>query len=576
MIKSRLQRNRSGANAEKSPNFGIRIILLVLLALAPIYALVIYGYREQLALNEGESESDALRMVRIVTSDQQNVIQQTEHILELLAALYKSQAASGLSCDNVLTGLVKNYEYYAEVGVADANGGIICSSAGNLGPRSAASGMWFKRVVESRDFSIGDFHIDKALNKSVLTLAYPVQENNRAKVKRVLFASIDLNWLNKLASDAELPSDAAMLVIDSDGTVLVHYPDPANWVGKRIVDGAFLEKIHAHDNGEAFAEIPQLDSGGAHDIYAFKTLHEAAEAHVFVAVGFRKSALLSGANRAFARNMASLAAMTLISLGLAWFVGRRLVVERIRDMQELYRLKSEFIALASHQLRTPLASMRLASELLASEKFGPLGDEQKDFAKTALESTVRMSSLVNDLLNNARIESGRLTIKPEPTDLLAVAKNAADELAIIAGSVRISFDFPKDLPRISVDPVLFKQVLVNLISNAIKYTSNGGSVLISIKREEAAILFSVSDTGMGIPEQEKSRIFERFFRASNNPVTAGNEGSGLGLYFAKVFVEMCGGSIGFSSETGKGSTFWFTVPITGCKAKEGEARLSAR
>jgi PAS domain S-box-containing protein len=255
-------------------------------------------------------------------------------------------------------------------------------------------------------------------------------------------------------------------------------------------------------------------------------------------------------------------------------------VEVFRDItkeNEIDKAKTEFISLASHQLRTPLTAIGWYIEEILSEELGGLNTEQKDYVTQVKESTQRMIRLVNDLLNVSQLETGYLSLAPEPTDLVKLIQNVIDEETVIAKASNCQLNFVKQkVPQINTDPALIRQVLTNLLSNAVKYSAvkcsseNGGAyctVEIKITMQEPDIVISVADSGLGIPAGVQSRIFEKFFRADNvSKLTT--EGTGLGLYISKLIVETLGGKIWFESKVNKGTIFTFTLPLSGSKERK--------
>jgi len=225
-------------------------------------------------------------------------------------------------------------------------------------------------------------------------------------------------------------------------------------------------------------------------------------------------------------------------------------------------MKSEFISVVSHQLRSPLSNLRWAIELLMSGKLGKIEKKQTEYFRILKENSARMGELVSDLLIVSRIETATLPLKKKEISLPELINKLISEFEPFAkaSNVEIEFRPQKDLPKVFADPTQIRLVVENLIDNAIRYIKDKGKVEIRLERIDKNLYFEIRDNGVGIPKEDQKYIFQKFFR-SENILRYQTQGSGLGLYITKSIVERSRGKIGFRSEENKGSTFWFTLPI---------------
>ena len=256
-----------------------------------------------------------------------------------------------------------------------------------------------------------------------------------------------------------------------------------------------------------------------------------------------------------------------VSSSVVEYGGRPAVMAIIRDMtkaKEIDRIKSEFIAVASHQLRTPLTGIKWYSQLLLADKAAPLTETQKDYMTGIFDSNERMIKLVNDLLDVSHIETGhKFSVVKKNIDIITVIKRVVGSNTICNGICGIKIELDKKMPSrlaVPIDEKKIEQVFINLLNNAVKYSGKGKKIIISASRIGGEAYFSVKDFGLGIPKRQQHRIFEKFFRADNIATTS-QEGTGLGLYIAKSIVEAHGGKINLESKENKGTTFYFTLPL---------------
>jgi len=239
-------------------------------------------------------------------------------------------------------------------------------------------------------------------------------------------------------------------------------------------------------------------------------------------------------------------------------------IEIFRDLTaeiESDKLKSDFISIASHQLRTPLSAINMYTRMLGDGLAGELTPEQQPYIQTILNAVERMNTLIDTLLNITRIEAGSIAIKLRAVQIDNLARDIFTEFMPAARQKHLTFTaaIPKDMQPIMTDNLLVKEICANLLSNAIKYTPEGGKVHFELVEKRGEVQWKVIDNGYGIPQKEQKNIFLKFFRADN--ITGKDvSGTGLGLYLIKNLAESLGGDLWFESKENEGSTFCFSLP----------------
>ena len=238
--------------------------------------------------------------------------------------------------------------------------------------------------------------------------------------------------------------------------------------------------------------------------------------------------------------------------------GSLLLVQDLTRLRRLETVRRDFVSNLSHELRTPLASLKALAETLQD---GALDDPPAAlrFVDQIQIEVDALSQMVNELLELSKIESGRFSLDLAPVAACDLLESVCQRMQLQAERAHLTLrmECPGDLPKAQIDSQRLEQVLVNLIHNSVKFTRPGGEIVLLVEPDEGFVRFAVRDTGVGIPEDEVSRIFERFYRVDKS--RAGN-GAGLGLSIAKHIVEAHGGKIWVESLEGKGSTFYFTIP----------------
>ncbi|OQX90230.1 MAG: hypothetical protein B6D57_04250 [Candidatus Coatesbacteria bacterium 4484_99] len=233
-----------------------------------------------------------------------------------------------------------------------------------------------------------------------------------------------------------------------------------------------------------------------------------------------------------------------------------------RELKKLDTAKTEFLNITSHELRSPLTSILGYAEILSEGLVGPVTDGQRESAYGILRNARQLERLINDLLDFTQMETGRLRLDTEVCDLKPIIKDAVESMRprIEEAGCAVSIEVPPDLPPSICDARRITQVLYNLIGNAVKFSPDGGTITISANKVDRFIRISVKDEGVGIPEENQEKIFDKFYQVDMSD-TRRARGLGLGLAISKAIIDAHGGSIWVDSKPEKGSTFYFTVPI---------------
>ena len=239
-----------------------------------------------------------------------------------------------------------------------------------------------------------------------------------------------------------------------------------------------------------------------------------------------------------------------------------LIIRTVEEIAKANKMKTEFVAIASHQLKTPIAEINWQIELLLSKFATGFSEQQSEIVGEIAHSSEKMGRLVNDLLDVARIDQGQLALNKERIDICNLVREAVESQrkAALLANVELRDSCPVSPVEISIDKRRILVAFDNLVSNAIKYIDGKGIVEIFLEEKDGMVQVCVRDNGVGIPKEEQDQIAQKYFR-SNNSIKNKTDGTGLGLYIAKNIVEQSGGTFWFNSTENIGSEFYFTLPV---------------
>jgi two-component system, LuxR family, sensor kinase FixL len=315
-----------------SSSLRFRLLLLVLLSALPALALTLYTGLEQRQMARASAQEDALRLTRLAAGNHNAVVEGADQFLRALAQLPQLRGDDLSECSQLLDDIRIQYKRYRWIRMASSTGEILCSSTIEQAYPSPVEQVHFRQALERQTFAVGEFVILPGPGGTVLPFAYPVQ-NLQGEVDRVLLANLDLVWFGELLSQIELPDMSALLIIEQDGTIIFRYPDPMDWVGKTLPEAPIIQAI-VSERGEGTTLAEGID--GLTRLYAFSPLREVADL-AYVSIGIPTQVAYAQANQQLSRNLFTLALVTLIALGVAWYSGSVFILSKVNAILKATR-----------------------------------------------------------------------------------------------------------------------------------------------------------------------------------------------------------------------------------------------
>jgi signal transduction histidine kinase len=598
----------------------VRLVLLVLLAALPALTLTIYSGREQRRLAEENVEKEILRLSEMATIHQETFIENTRIFLVALSHMSAVRSPDLTECKELFAHLfIEHYPQFASFYVADLNANVVCNAPGTHVPDRLSECEHYAMMVTSHDYVVSNYHLCHATGEAIMAMGYPVHDYEDNFI-RVINVSIDLSWLNQLASQVELPAGSTLAVFDYEGNYLTHYPEPEKWTGKHLAENSPLYPLFSHGRGIRVAQ----DADGIERIYA-TTPMESVSGDVTVIMGIPTAIAYAEANRITTRNLIFLISATLMAAVAASFLAEFLVMRQTRELlqttqqlaegnlsarttilseggelgqlarsfdkmasalqqreQERQQAESamreyatelersnrelqDFANIASHDMQEPLRKILTFSELLRQRYDGTIDEQGQDYLLRMEHSAERLHDLINELLVYSRI-----TTRAQPFEQVSldeITKRVLNDLDLQIEETGASIQVTA-LPSLEADPTQMYQLIQNLVGNALKFRQADSQPVINIDASQKStglreangiVMLSVSDNGIGFDEKYLDRIFQPFQRLHGSEKY---EGTGMGLAICRKITERHGGSITARSRPGEGSTFVVELPAS--------------
>src|SRR5262245_42012606 len=318
-----------------------RLLIIILLAVLPILALILYQAKIARDVQIVEAQEDAWQIVEKVASRESRFIDAARQLLTVLAETQEVKGKDTAACDAFAERFLEHNKTYVDLGVAEANGAIRCRArqsaqeSGNI-----ASASPFRRAVEQRHFAVGGHQVRRRLERNGIHFYYPILDE-RGSISAVIFAALDLVWVQQLAAENKLPEGVALSIVDSKGTLLARFPESEKWVGRHIPDASLFEMLQLRS--QISRDLVGLD--GVDRLYALKPLLINGAGQIYVMVGIPKTVVFGRVNRTLARNLTWLSLVSLLATGMAWLIGSKFVVGYVKVRSEAEEARARLAAI---------------------------------------------------------------------------------------------------------------------------------------------------------------------------------------------------------------------------------------
>lgn len=305
-----------------------RLLVLILSAVLPALGWALYTGLEERLMQRTQVEENVLRLTRLAAGDLVQAVEGARQLLIGLAQLPEVRPTNSMVCSALFATLVKKYPYYANLGGIDEKGNLFCTARPSSDKVDLSNSPYFRHALEADNFTMSGYRIDEVTGNAVITFGYPVYDAMNT-MKAVVFVDLDLTWFKQLDVEAQLPTGAALIVIDSSGTILARYPEPEKWVGKRLPEDGINQTLSSGSE-ETTIETSGLD--GIPRLYGMTRVSAASGKSLYISIGVSKKAAFAPVNRVFMRNLVGIALVGVLALIATWFGGELFILRRLDSL----------------------------------------------------------------------------------------------------------------------------------------------------------------------------------------------------------------------------------------------------
>jgi signal transduction histidine kinase len=595
-----------------------RALLVLAFAFLVMLGVIVYHENAQRQARLEDVKNSVRYAAESIVAEQRRIIDYTDQVLlNLRPAMQQFRASQ--NCSGQLGKKLKEYPEFRNIGIVALNGDIVCTAMPLPRRINIADRDYFQQALKTPDMVVSGALVSRSTGLPTFTFTRSLRDE-AGHVQAFYYVALDISWLQRAIAKAKPPEGSRVGLVDNTGLVLARYPDPERAVGKSIAgSSAFRAMLSAAGSGVAEETTP---FDGVRRIFAVSTFVNTAAGPVFFYVGVPEGSVTANIERDFIRDLGVLLVLLAVTFGVIWFGSERWLLRPIAALAEAARrlgagdltaragikpaddelgrlarsfdqmaeqrkrveetlrqartsaesakaeaeranqAKDHFLAVLSHELRTPLTPVLAAVELLQRQpSLDPNTSEPLEIIRRNVQLQAR---LIDDLLDLTRIAQGKLELKRKRIDMATVIERAVEIVKPDIEARRLHFGVDvKDAPFwVDGDASRLQQVVWNLLTNAVKFTPEGGCVGLRCECRDDRAVIEVSDSGIGIEPEATARIFDAF-EQGGRVITRQFGGLGLGLAIARQLIELHGGEISVASEgREKGATFRVALPLS--------------